>query len=284
MSSIRADHWRLPRRVLPCPRRPLLMGIVNVTPDSFSDGGRFFETGAAVAHAMGLVRAGADLLDIGGESTRPYSEPVSEEEELRRVLPVVEKMARQVDIPLSIDTSKPRVAREALAAGAEIVNDVTGVADPKMIEAISKAKAAVCVMHMLGSPRTMQDTPAYGDVVADVVEYLRGRRDALVASGIEQDRIALDPGIGFGKTAEHNLALLRSADRLHELGRPVLIGHSRKRFIGEVLGDSEADREAGTIGVAMALAQRGTHILRIHDVSPVQQALLLFEAAGGLER
>ena len=260
------------------------MGIVNVTPDSFSDGGCFFETGAAVAHAMDLVRAGAVLLDIGGESTRPYSEPVSEEEELRRVLPVVEKLVRQADVPLSIDTSKPCVARECLAAGAEIVNDVTGVVDPEMIEVISEAKAGVCVMHMLGSPRTMQDTPVYSDVVSDVVEYLCSRRDALAASGIEQDRIALDPGIGFGKTVEHNLALLRSVDRLHDLGCPVLIGHSRKRFIGEVLGDSEAERGAGTIGAAMALAQRGAHVLRVHDVLSVRQALLLFEAAGGLER
>lgn len=282
MPSSRADHWRLSGRDLHCPRRPLLMGIVNVTPDSFSDGGRYFDAKAAVTHALELVRQGADLLDIGGESTRPYAKSVDEAEELRRVLPVVEALVGQVDVPLSIDTSKPVVAREALAAGAEIINDVSGLADPAMIEIASRSGAAVCVMHMLGTPRTMQDDPVYEDVVSDVLGFLRGRRDALMAAGISQDRIALDPGIGFGKTMEHNVQLLRHIDRLHELGCPVLVGHSRKRFIGEVLGDAQADRTAGTVGSALTLARRGIQILRIHDVASVYQALLLFEASGGL--
>ena len=260
------------------------MGIVNVTPDSFSDGGRFFDAGAAVAHGLDLVCQGADLLDIGGESTRPNAEAVSEAEEIRRVLPVIEKLRDQVDVPLSIDTSKPVVAGEAMAAGAEIINDVTGMTAPAMIDIAVQSKAAVCVMHMLGTPRTMQDDPVYDDVVGEVLGFLGRRRDALVEAGVPQDRIALDPGIGFGKTTQHNLQLLRSADRFHELGCPVLVGHSRKRFIGEVLGDAEADRTAGTIGSAMALAHRRTHILRVHDVAAVRQALLLFEAAGGLAR
>ena len=283
MPSLRADHWRLSARVLHCSPRPLLMGIVNVTPDSFSDGGRYFDPDAAVAHALELVRQGADLLDIGGESTRPYAESVNEAEELRRVLPVIETLSGQVDVPLSIDTSKPVVAREALAAGAEIINDVSGLADPAMIEVAAGGGAAVCVMHMLGTPRTMQDDPVYADVVSDVLGFLRERRDALAATGISQDRIALDPGIGFGKTVEHNLELLRNSDRFHELGCPIMVGHSRKRFIGEVLGDTRADRTSGTVGSALALARRGIQILRIHDVASVYQALLLFEAGGGLD-
>lgn len=279
-----ADHWRLRKRALDCSSGPLLMGIVNVTPDSFSDGGRFLDADAAVAHGLDLVRQGADLLDIGGESTRPYAESVSEAEELRRVMPVLERLAGEVDVPLSIDTAKPGVAREALAAGAEIVNDVTGMTDPAMVEIARQSHAAVCVMHMLGSPRTMQDKPVYDDVVDEVLGFLLGRRDDLVNAGVQQDRIALDPGIGFGKTLQHNLQLLRNVDRFHELGCPVLVGHSRKRFIGEVLGDAVADRSAGTLGTALALAQRGVHVLRVHDVTAVRQALLLFEASGGFER
>ena len=259
------------------------MGIVNVTPDSFSDGGRYLDAGAAVGHALELAEQGADLLDIGGESTRPYAEAVDEAEELGRVMPVIEALTGQIDVPLSIDTSKPTVAREAVAAGAEVVNDVTGLIDPAMVEVAAQSAAGVCAMHMLGTPRTMQDQPVYQDVVAEVTDYLRQRRDALVAAGIDQDRIALDPGIGFGKTTRHNLQLLRDVDRLHDLGCPLLVGHSRKRFIGDVLGDGSADRTAGTIGSALALAQRGVQILRVHEVAPVRQALLLFEATGGME-
>ncbi len=284
-SPCRAGHWRVRERTLPCPARPLLMGIVNVTPDSFSDGGRFFDAAAAVAHGIELAEHGADLLDIGGESTRPYAQPVPADEELRRVAPVIERLAREVAIPLSIDTSKAVVAREAIDAGAAIINDITGLADPAMIETAAETGAGVCVMHMRGTPRSMQDAPAYSDVVAEVGAFLRQRRDTLVSQGIALDCIALDPGIGigFGKTAEHNLELLRHAAELHALGCPVLVGHSRKQFIGQVLGDPRTDRLAGTIGAALALARSGVQILRVHDVEPVAHALALFAAAGGLE-
>lgn len=283
MPSSRAERWRLCDRVLALPARPLLMGIVNVTPDSFSDGGRYFDTESAVAHGLELVRQGADLLDIGGESTRPYAEAVTADEELRRVLPVVQKLSVQTRVPLSIDTSKPAVAREALAAGAEIINDVTGLADPDMVDIAVQSGAALCAMHMLGTPRTMQNDPVYANVVDDVFDFLRRRRDSFLEAGIEKDRIALDPGIGFGKTTKHNLDLLRSIDRFHQLGCPILVGHSRKRFIGELLGDAEIDRTAGTVGGALALARRDVQILRVHDVAAVRQALQLFEAAGGLD-
>jgi dihydropteroate synthase len=280
--SQRATQWRLPSRVIELPARPLVMGIVNVTPDSFSDGGRFFSADAAIAQAKALIAARADFLDIGGESTRPYSQPVDEEEELRRVLPVVTAIAGSATVPVSIDTSKPAVARACLAAGAEIINDVTGLADEAMVALAVETGAAVCVMHMQGTPQTMQDHPTYDDVVEDILAYLRGRRDALVAAGIARERIAMDPGIGFGKTHEHNQRLLANCHRFHELGCPLLVGPSRKGFIGKVLGNKEADRTAGTIGVALSLAVQGVQILRVHDVREVRQALMLFEATGGL--
>ncbi|MGD0898258.1 MAG: dihydropteroate synthase [Thermoguttaceae bacterium] len=262
---------------------PLLMGVVNVTPDSFSDGGQFFAAGAAVEHALRLVDQGADLLDIGGESTRPGAEPVAAEEELRRVLPVITSLASQTTVPLSIDTSKAAVAAAALAAGAEAINDVTALeGDPRMPALAAESGCGVSAMHVRGSPRTMQENPVYADVVGEVFDYLRRRRDALLAAGIEQSRIALDPGIGFGKTTEHNLLLLQAIGRFHALGCPLLLGVSRKRFIGEVLGNLAADRTAGTIGAALAAARHGVQILRVHDVAAVRQALLLFDAAGGL--
>jgi len=280
-----ADPWKLASTTLAVGKTPLLMGIVNVTPDSFSDGGQFLDPGAAVDHGLRLVDQGADLLDVGGESTRPYAAGVDAAEELRRVMPVVEALCRRAGVPVSIDTSKAAVAREAVAAGAQLINDVTALTgDPDMVEVAAGIGAGVCAMHMRGTPRTMQDAPAYGDVLREVTDYLRARRDALVAAGIGPDRIALDPGIGFGKTTEHNLALLAGAWRLHELGCTVLVGHSRKRFIGRVLGDPpEPDRVAGTIGVALSLARQGVQVLRVHDVAPVRQALLLFEATGALD-
>lgn len=258
------------------------MAIVNVTPDSFSDGGRFLDPEAAVAHALKLVSEGADILDIGGESTRPYSQPVTAGEELRRVLPVVERLAGQVPTPISIDTSKAVVAREAVAAGAEIINDVTGLeGDPHMVQVALDTSAGVCVMHMQGTPQTMQDNPSYGNVVAEVRDYLRERRDALLAAGIIREKICLDPGIGFGKTHEHNLELMASCHKLHELGCPLLVGHSRKGFLGKLIGDKEADRTNATIGAALALARQGVQIVRVHDVRPVREALMAFEATGG---
>ena len=259
------------------------MGILNVTPDSFSDGGQFSDAEAAIEQGLRLVEQGADLLDIGGESTRPYSQAVSADEELRRVIPVVQALAERVRAPLSIDTSKAAVAREAVAAGAEIINDVTALAgDPQMLALALETDAAVCALHMQGTPQTMQVAPAYGDVVAEVLDFLRHRRDALMAAGISAERLALDPGIGFGKTHQHNLTLLAHCHRFHELGCPLLIGHSRKGYIGKVLGDKKADLTAGTVGVSLSLAAQGVQVLRVHDVLPVRQALLLYEATGGL--
>jgi dihydropteroate synthase len=280
----RATHWQLRTRRLDLPRRPLVMGILNVTPDSFSDGGKFFDAQAAVDHALELSAAGADLLDIGGESTRPYSTPVDAQTELARVLPVIEAVRPHVLVPISIDTSKAVVARAALAAGAEVINDITALTgDEQMLEVACQSQAGVCAMHMRGTPQTMQDNPTYDDVVAEVYEFLRNRRDALVAAGISADRIALDPGIGFGKTHQHNLTLAAHAYRFHELGCPLLVGHSRKAFIGKVIGDKQANRTPGTIGVALALAAQGVQIIRVHDVAAVRQALLLFEATGGID-
>lgn len=259
------------------------MGIVNVTPDSFSDGGRFFDSAAAVAHGLQLVAEGADLLDIGGESTRPYSQPVAVDEELHRVVPVVEQLAREVAIPISIDTSKAAVARAAVEAGAEIINDVTGLAgDPAMVPLAAEAGVGVCAMHMQGTPQTMQDNPTYTDVVAEVRDYLCERRDALEAAGIASDRICLDPGIGFGKTREHNIALMSHCHEFHMLGCPVLVGHSRKGFLGKLIGDEEGDRVNATVWSSLSLAVQGVQIIRVHDVRLVREALMVFEATGGL--
>ncbi|HUY88859.1 MAG TPA: dihydropteroate synthase [Pirellulales bacterium] len=277
----RATSWLLRTRRLEFTRRPAIMGVVNVTPDSFSDGGRFYSTQAAIEHALRLAAQGADILDVGGESTRPYAEPVSADEELRRVIPVVEALSKQTEAIVSIDTSKAVVARAAVAAGAEIINDVTALAgDPEMPAAALETAAGVCAMHMQGTPQTMQDAPAYADVVAEVLAYLAARQRALVAAGIATQRIALDPGIGFGKTHQHNLTLLANCYRFHELGAPLVLGPSRKGFIAKVLCDKQADRTAGVIGVALALASQGVQVLRVHDVEPVRQALLLFEAVG----
>jgi dihydropteroate synthase len=276
------NEWKLRTRTLTAGRVPLLMGVVNVTPDSFSDGGRFFEPAAAVEHGLRLAGEGADLLDIGGESTRPGAEPVSPGEELRRVMPVIDRL-QGAGLPLSIDTSKAEVAREALAAGVEVINDITALAaDPAMPSLAAASGCGVVAMHMLGNPRSMQQHPVYRDVVGEVLDFLRRRRDALLAAGIQQQRIALDPGIGFGKTTAHNLALLRTIGQFQALGCPLVLGVSRKRFIGQVLGDPAAERTFGTIGAALAAARQGVQVLRVHDVAAVRQALRLFEAAGGL--
>jgi dihydropteroate synthase len=279
----RAVLWQLRTRKLELPRRPLVMGIVNVTPDSFSDGGRFLDPGVAVAHALRLAADGADILDIGGESTRPYSHPVSADEERRRVLPVIEQIARELVIPISVDTSKASVAQAAVDAGAEIINDITGLeGDPNMVSLAVKSGTGVCVMHIQGTPQTMQDNPTYDDVVAEVRDYLQQRRDALTAAGIAVERICLDPGIGFGKTHEHNLALMSHCYELHALGCPLLVGHSRKGFLGKLLGDKETDRTNASVGAALSLAVQGVQIVRVHDVRPVREAMIAFEATGGL--
>jgi dihydropteroate synthase len=258
------------------------MGIVNVTPDSFSDGGRFFNREAAVAHALQLVEEGADLLDIGGESTRPYADSVAKDDEIGRVLPVIDELVGIVTVPISIDTTKAAVARPALAAGAEIINDITGLSgDPDMISVALEFSAAVCAMHMQGTPQTMQDNPTYGDVVLEVRDYLRARRDALLAAGIPRKNICLDPGVGFGKSQDHNIALMRHCHELHELGCPVLVGYSRKGFLGKIIGNKEADRTNANVGAAISMAMQGVHIIRVHDVRAVREALAAFDGTGG---
>jgi dihydropteroate synthase len=280
----RATAWKLRSRTLSFGQRPLLMGIVNVTPDSFSDGGRYFSTQGAIDHAMRLVDEGAEILDIGGESTRPYATPVEAAEELRRTTSVIREICRRTKVVVSIDTSKAAVARAALDAGAEIINDVTGLTgDVEMLPLAVSSQAGVCAMHMQGTPQTMQDAPTYRDVVDDILGYLAQRRDALLVAGVDRERICLDPGIGFGKTHQHNLTLLANCWRYHVLDAAILVGPSRKGFIGKVLGDKEADRTAGTVGVCLSLARQGVQLLRVHDVAAVRQALLLFAAAGGID-
>jgi dihydropteroate synthase len=263
------------------------MGIVNVTPDSFSDGGRHGSTEAAVAHGLELVRQGADLLDVGGESTRPGAEPVSAEEELRRVLPVVEGLARGAAVPLSVDTSKAQVARACLAAGAAVVNDVTALAgDPDMGAVVREARAAIILMHMRGTPRTMQLDPRYDDVVAEVGQFFESRLQALDALGIARDRAALDPGIGFGKRSGHNLELLARLGEFGRFGRPVCLGVSRKGFLGRVLEDRPVGRRlaASLAAACYALGRRSANLLRVHDVEETADAVRVFlavERAGG---
>ncbi|MGH7199602.1 MAG: dihydropteroate synthase [Planctomycetaceae bacterium] len=275
----RLRTWAFGRRHYELGRFPLLMGIVNVTPDSFSDGGEFLSSEAAVRHALDLVDQGADLLDIGGESTRPGAAVVPVDEELRRVLPVIKRLARETDVPLSIDTTKAEAARQALLAGAEIVNDISGLAfDPDMIELCRRSGAGVVCMHIQGTPQTMQLDPQYVDVVEEVRAFLDDRLRDLGREGIPAERVVLDPGIGFGKTAEHNLAILSHVGRLRELGRPVLIGHSRKRFLKRILGRPVEERTSATVGVAVALAMQSTDILRVHDVRSVRDALVAWRA------
>jgi len=276
--STRSDSWTLRTKSLSFDALPVIMGIVNVTPDSFSDGGKFYDSQAAIDHALQLVADGAGILDIGGESTRPYSNPVTPRDELARVIPVIERLADLTDVPISIDTSKAEVAQQAVAAGAEIINDVTGLeGDPQMLAIACESNAGICAMHMQGTPQTMQDAPSYDNVLKDIMGYLQNRRDALLVAGIQQDRICLDPGIGFGKTHAHNLELLKFCDRFHELGCPILVGHSRKGFIAHVLDDRECERMSGTVGAALGLATQGVQVLRVHDVAEVRRALVLFQ-------
>jgi dihydropteroate synthase len=272
-------RWTLKTRDLTHTHLPLLMGILNVTPDSFSDGGQFQLVENAVARALQMEADGADIIDIGGESTRPGAEPVALDEELRRTIPVIRELATKVRIPISIDTTKAEVARQALEAGAEIVNDISGLTfDPDMLEVCRLHDAGICLMHIQGTPQTMQQNPTYGDVVREVTEFLQQQVDRCLMAGILPERMSVDPGIGFGKTAEHNLQLLKSVARLQQdLQRPVLIGHSRKRFLSKILGRSLEERESGTVGVSIALAEQGVDILRIHDVRSVRDALVAWD-------
>ena len=255
---------------------PLIMGVVNVTPDSFSDGGHFLRHEAAVAHARRLIDEGADLLDIGGESTRPGAPPVSLDEERRRVLPVLEALAG-LGVPLSVDTQKPELMREAAAAGAAMVNDVNGFEAPGALDAVAGSGCAICIMHKQGTPQTMQQAPQYGDVVAEVAAYLRSRVEAAQAAGIARECIVVDPGFGFGKTLEHNLALLRGLGRLAP-GLPLLAGLSRKTMIGTLTGRAVGDRVSGSVAAALIAAQHGAAILRVHDVAATRDALVVWQA------
>jgi dihydropteroate synthase len=259
--------------------RPQVMGIVNITPDSFSDGGRYFDSSRALAHALELVEEGADILDIGGESTRPGAAEVSVQEELDRVIPIIEALAAEVPVPISIDTSKPEVMYEALRSGAGFLNDVRALQEPGALETAAKSDVPVCLMHMQGAPRTMQDDPHYDDVVVDVEKFFRQRITACEQAGIKRERILLDPGFGFGKSLEHNISLLSELERFQSLDCPLLVGMSRKRMIGTLLGDVPPDKRLyGSVSAAVVAAMKGAAIIRVHDVRPTVEALKVVTA------
>ena len=260
-------------------KRALVMGILNTTPDSFSDGGRFQSLEFAVSRAEEMISEGVDMIDIGGESSRPGAPPVSLEQELGRVMPVLYAL-RDMGKPLSVDTYKPQVMREAILAGVDMINDINGFRAPGALEAVAGSDCALCVMHMQGSPQDMQKDPVYGDVVAEVTAFLRERVDALLAAGIERERICIDPGFGFGKTVEHNYALLRNIGKVQQaLGLPVLAGVSRKSMIGAVTGKPVEQRLAGNIGGALAAIAHGARIVRVHDVVETVDAVKVWHAA-----
>jgi dihydropteroate synthase len=260
--------------------RPLVMGVLNVTPDSFSDGGRYASTESAVAHARALISEGADILDVGGESTRPGAQPVTLDEERWRVLPVIEGLAGD-GVPISVDTCKPVLMREAIAAGASLVNDVRALEAPDALETVARTSAAVCLMHKQGDPRTMQQSPHYEDVVREVRDYLAGRIEAALAAGIARERIVIDPGFGFGKTQEHNLELARHLAELTTLGVPVLAGLSRKAMLGRITGREARDRVHASVAAALFAVERGAAIVRVHDVMATRDALAVWFALKG---
>ena len=274
MTELHCGRYRLPLD------RPLIMGVINVTPDSFSDGGRFTEAARAVEHGFSLMEAGAALLDVGGESTRPGATPVLPEEELRRVIPVIEQLAGG-PVPISIDTRHPEVMRAALEAGATLVNDVNALRAPGALELCAASDAAVCLMHMQGTPQTMQDNPAYDDVCAEVQSFLLARAAAAERAGIARNRILLDPGFGFGKTVAHNLALLRGLGRLAAAGYPLLVGLSRKSVLGAVTVRIVTDRVASSVAAALAAVARGAAVVRVHDVAATRDALDVWQAVEG---
>ncbi len=261
--------------------RPLIMGVVNVTPDSFSDGGRFLAPDSAVAHARKLMAEGADILDIGGESTRPGASSVTAEEEWGRVAPVLEGVLG-LGVPVSVDTCKPEIMVRAARMGAAMINDVNALRVPGALEALAASDAAVCLMHMLGEPRTMQQDPSYRNVVEEVLEFLRQRVSACERAGIVRDRIVVDPGFGFGKTVEHNLLLLRFLERLASLGLPVLAGLSRKSTLGRITGRSESERVYASVAAALLAVQNGANIIRVHDVAATRDALAVLSAVMGV--
>jgi dihydropteroate synthase len=260
--------------------RPLIMGVVNVTPDSFYDGGCHASTADAIAHARRLADEGADFLDIGGESSRPGSEAVSLDEELARVLPVLDGL-RDLEVPISVDTTKAGVMRAAIAGGAAMINDITALGAPGALEAVAASEAAVCLMHMQGEPKSMQKEPAYADVVAEVRSFLASRVAACVAAGIPDDRIVVDPGFGFGKTVEHNLALLRELRAIAAIGVPVLAGWSRKSSLGRITGRAPEERLAASLAAALIAAQHGARIVRVHDVAATRDVFAVLDAVQG---
>ena len=257
--------------------RPLVMGIVNVTPDSFSDGGRFLDPAAAIAQARRLVEEGADLIDIGAESSRPGADAVDSKEEVRRLMPVLEAV-RELPVPISVDTMKPEVMRMAIAEGASMINDINALRSPGALEAIAASNAGVCLMHMQGEPRSMQQAPRYGEVVAEVKAFLAGRMAAAQAHGIARERIIVDPGFGFGKTVEHNFDLLRHLERIAELGLPVMAGWSRKSTLGTITGRTATGRLAASVAAALLAVQHGARIVRVHDVAATKDALAVLAA------
>lgn len=267
--------------------RPRIMGILNITPDSFSDGGRFFNADAALAQAKSMIAAGADIIDIGGESSRPFSEPVAAEEESRRVLPVIEHLARTLSVPISIDTTKSEVARRAVDAGAAIINDISaGGFDPKIRRVAAETGALMILMHMKGTPKTMQMDPVYSDLIGEICDCLETAMDAAESAGVPREHLIVDPGIGFGKTVAHNLEIINKLDHFHRLGAPVLLGPSRKAFIRKLLAESEPAQPAaddpivstGTQAAVAAAAARGVHIIRVHDVAETRATLQILDA------
>ena len=272
-------RWHFPGFDRELGEQPMVMGILNTTPDSFSDGGKYLAVDLAVEHGLRLAAEGADLLDIGGESTRPGAQPVSLDEELRRVIPVIERLKGLIQVPISIDTSKAEVAKQALRSGAQIVNDISGLRfDPQMIEVCCESACGLICMHIQGTPQTMQNAPQYRNVVQDLCDDFTARLNAFERAGLPRERIVLDPGIGFGKTADHNLEILQNIARFRELGRPVLIGHSRKRFLQKVLGQTLDERLFGTVGVSIGLAAQNVDILRVHDVAANRDAITAWRA------
>lgn len=271
---------RLPEgRTLDAGARPLVMGVLNVTPDSFSDGGRFLDPQAALEHGRRLCDEGADILDVGGESTRPGGEPVGAREEIERAIPIVRQLAAERDVPISIDTQKAEVAAAALDAGACMINDVSALrTDPEMAPLAAERDVPVVLMHMQGTPRTMQDNPTYDEVVSDIVGWLRGRMDVAAAAGIHREQIIVDPGFGFGKGLGHNLELLRRLHELHALGAPVMVGTSRKSMIGMILEAPADGRLYGTLATVAAAAMSGCHVVRVHDVRPALDVVRVCEA------
>lgn len=266
--------WDLPGQSLDLSKRSAIMGIVNVTPDSFSDGGKYLSTSKAVSHGLHLANLGANILDIGGESTRPGSASVSVEEELARVVPVIQELATQSSVPISVDTMKPEVAREALKAGAKIINDVSGFSNAKMIEIAAEFKAGVVVMHMQGTPSTMQQNPHYDDVIGELHQFFEERIDRLTQAGLKKSQIVIDPGIGFGKNVDHNVIILQQLNAFHSLGVPLCLGVSRKSMFGKLLHRPVEQRLAGSLTVVcFALSQNSAQIVRVHDVAETRDAV-----------